>query len=74
MQDFIQAKGIRHGQIIHALRIAVTGKTTGFGLFDSRRSSASRNAWLGSSGRWHACELREIILAPESVLATPETC
>jgi glutamyl-tRNA synthetase len=31
----VQAKGIRHGQIIHALRVAVTGKTTGFGLFDS---------------------------------------
>jgi len=35
LQDFIQAEGIRHGQIVHALRIAVTGKTTGFGLFDS---------------------------------------
>ena len=35
LQDFIQAEGIRHGQIIHALRVAVTGKTTGFGLFDS---------------------------------------
>ena len=35
LQDFIQAEGIRHGQIIHALRVAVTGKTTGFGLFES---------------------------------------
>jgi glutamyl-tRNA synthetase len=35
LQDFVQAEGIRHGQIIHALRVAVTGKTTGFGLFDS---------------------------------------
>jgi glutamyl-tRNA synthetase len=35
LQDFIQAEGISHGQIIHALRVAVTGKTMGFGLFDS---------------------------------------
>ena len=35
LQDFIQAEGIRHDQIIHALRVAVTGKTTGFGLFES---------------------------------------
>lgn len=35
LQGFIQAEGISHGQIIHALRVAVTGKTTGFGLFDS---------------------------------------
>ncbi len=35
LQDFIQAEGIRHGQISHALRVAVTGKTTGFGLFES---------------------------------------
>jgi glutamyl-tRNA synthetase len=35
LQEFIQAEGIRAGQIVHALRVAVTGKTTGFGLFDS---------------------------------------
>ena len=35
LQDFIQAEGISHDQIIHALRVAVTGKTTGFGLCDS---------------------------------------
>ena len=35
LQDFIQAESIRHDQIIHALRVAVTGKTTGFGLFES---------------------------------------
>lgn len=35
LQDFVQAEGIGHAQIIHALRIAVTGKTVGFGLFDS---------------------------------------
>ena len=32
---FVQAEGITHGQIIHALRLAVTGKTVGFGLFES---------------------------------------
>ena len=35
LQDFVQAEGIGHGQIIHALRIAVTGKAVGFGLFES---------------------------------------
>jgi glutamyl-tRNA synthetase len=34
LQDFIQAEGIRPGQIVHALRVAVTGKTQGFGLFE----------------------------------------
>jgi glutamyl-tRNA synthetase len=35
LQDFIQAEGLRHGQIVHALRVAVTGKAMGFGLFES---------------------------------------
>ena len=35
LQEFVQAEGIGHAQIIHALRIAITGKTVGFGLFES---------------------------------------
>lgn len=35
LQDFVQTQQIGHGQIIHALRVAVTGKTVGFGLFES---------------------------------------
>jgi len=35
LQDFVQAEGIGHAQVIHALRIAVTGKPVGFGLFES---------------------------------------
>ena len=35
LQDFVQAEGIGHAQVIHALRIAVTGKAVGFGLFES---------------------------------------
>jgi glutamyl-tRNA synthetase len=35
LQEFVQAEGIGHAQIIHALRIAVTGKAVGFGLFES---------------------------------------
>jgi glutamyl-tRNA synthetase len=34
LQDFVQAEGIGHAQIIHALRIAATGKAIGFGLFE----------------------------------------
>ena len=35
LQDFVQVEGIGHAQIIHALRVALTGKTVGFGLFES---------------------------------------
>lgn len=35
LQDFVQAEGIGHAQIVHALRVAITGKGVGFGLFDS---------------------------------------
>jgi glutamyl-tRNA synthetase len=35
MQDFVQARGINISQIIHALRVAVTGKAIGFGVFES---------------------------------------
>jgi glutamyl-tRNA synthetase len=35
LQDFIQQEGVGIGQIIHALRVAVTGKAVGFGVFDS---------------------------------------
>ena len=35
LQDFVHTEGIGHAQIIHALRIAITGKTVGFGLFES---------------------------------------
>jgi glutamyl-tRNA synthetase len=35
MQNFIQTEGVTVGQIIHALRVAVTGKAIGFGVFES---------------------------------------
>jgi glutamyl-tRNA synthetase len=35
LQDFVQAEGIGHAQVIHSLRIAATGKVVGFGLFDT---------------------------------------
>jgi glutamyl-tRNA synthetase len=34
MQGFVDAEGIGHGEIVHAVRVAVTGKAVGFGLFD----------------------------------------
>ena len=47
LHDFVAAEGIKIGQIIHALRVAVTGKAVGPGLFDSlailgRESSQAR--------------------------------
>ncbi len=35
LQRFIEAEGIAIGQIIHALRVAVTGKAVGFGMFET---------------------------------------
>jgi glutamyl-tRNA synthetase len=34
MQDFVAAEGIKLGDVIHAVRVAVTGKAVGFGLFE----------------------------------------
>jgi glutamyl-tRNA synthetase len=47
LHDFVAAEGIDIGRIIHALRVAVTGKAVGFGVFDSlailgRRSCLTR--------------------------------
>ena len=33
LHAFVEAEGIKIGQIIHAVRVAVTGKAVGFGLF-----------------------------------------
>lgn len=34
LKTFVQEEGIKIGQIIHALRVAVTGKSVGFGMFE----------------------------------------
>jgi glutamyl-tRNA synthetase len=35
LKAFVEAKGIKIGQIVHALRVAVTGKAVGFGMFET---------------------------------------
>ncbi|MGB5999184.1 MAG: glutamate--tRNA ligase, partial [Thermoanaerobaculia bacterium] len=35
LRSFAEGKGIKIGQIIHAVRVAVTGKAVGFGLFEA---------------------------------------
>jgi glutamyl-tRNA synthetase len=35
MRGFIESEDIKIGQVIHALRVAVTGKGVGFGMFDT---------------------------------------
>ena len=35
LHDFVARREIKIGQIIHALRVAVTGKSVGFGMFDT---------------------------------------
>jgi glutamyl-tRNA synthetase len=47
VHDFVEQRGIKIGQIVHALRVAVTGKSVGIGLFDAlailgRESSIKR--------------------------------
>ena len=34
LHGFVEERGIKMGQIIHALRVAVTGKPAGPGMFD----------------------------------------
>jgi glutamyl-tRNA synthetase len=35
LQAFLQAEGVEVGELIHALRVAVTGKAVGFGMFET---------------------------------------
>ncbi|MXZ71943.1 MAG: glutamate--tRNA ligase [Acidobacteria bacterium] len=35
LHRFVESEGIRIGAVIHAVRVAVTGKAVGFGLFDA---------------------------------------
>ena len=35
LRQFVQQQGIKTGQIVHPLRVAVTGKAVGMGLFDT---------------------------------------
>jgi glutamyl-tRNA synthetase len=59
VQEFVHSEGIQIGQLIHALRVAVTGKAIGFGLFESlailgkQHCVARINRALGRlSGEW----------------------
>jgi glutamyl-tRNA synthetase len=35
LRDFVDSQGIKIGDIIHALRVAVTGKSVGLGMFEA---------------------------------------
>lgn len=35
LKQFVEREGIQMGQIVHAVRVAITGKGVGFGLFDA---------------------------------------
>lgn len=35
LKDFVERRGVKIGEVVHAVRVAVTGKTVGFGLFDA---------------------------------------
>jgi len=35
LHEFVESEGIKVAQIIHAVRVAVTGKAVGFGLFET---------------------------------------
>ena len=58
MQDFVAAEGIKIGQIIHPVRVAVTGKSVGLGLFDTLAILGRERFCGGSSGRWRESDRR----------------
>ncbi len=35
MHEFVESQGVKIGEVVHAVRVAVTGKAVGFGLFDT---------------------------------------
>ncbi len=35
VRGFVEERGIKLGQVVHALRVALTGKSVGFGLFET---------------------------------------
>jgi glutamyl-tRNA synthetase len=35
LKDFVARQGVKLGDIVHAVRVAITGKAVGFGLFDA---------------------------------------
>jgi glutamyl-tRNA synthetase len=35
LHTFVESRGLKTGDVVHAARVAVTGKAVGFGLFDS---------------------------------------
>ena len=35
LKAYVEERGIKIGQVIHALRVAVTGKAVGFGMFET---------------------------------------
>ena len=51
LKGWVETKQIKIGQIIHALRVAVTGKAAGFGMFETWQSSGKKSAWRGSTER-----------------------
>jgi glutamyl-tRNA synthetase len=35
LRSYVEAKGVKLGQVIHAVRVAATGKAVGFGMFET---------------------------------------
>jgi glutamyl-tRNA synthetase len=35
LKDFVERQGVKIGDLVHAVRVAITGKAVGFGLFDA---------------------------------------
>ena len=48
LRAFVAAEEVKMGQIIHALRVAVTGKAVGFGMFETWRCSGKNTCSRGS--------------------------
>ncbi len=57
LHAFVERQGVQIGQIIHALRVAVTGKSIGLGVFETLEIWAARVRWPESIGLFHAAEI-----------------
>ncbi len=51
LKSFVEQAGLQMGNIVHPLRVALTGKSVGFGLFDTMAILDARHAG-GSIARW----------------------
>ena len=58
VHEFVAAEGIKIGDIIHAMRVAVTGKAVGAGLYDCLDILGKATCPVALTARWHTGQRR----------------